>query len=193
MNVNPKIHELSEAMRTTKNRRLYERYQAVKLVLEGFQIKKVARMTNRDPQTIGNYVKSYKKGGIEALHPKKQSGRPKRLTKAQEEELREIIAFKIPEEVGFPARANWTLSASQLIKRKWGFTYSLKGTANILHRLGLSCTRPTYTLKKADLEKQETFKNETFPKLKKLLNGDIDYVLFEDESMIRDYQAIGNT
>lgn len=166
---NPQIHELSTAMRTTQNKRLYERYQAVKLVLEGFQIKEVARMTNRDPHTIGNYVKSYKKGGIEALQPKKQSGRPKRLTQTQEDELREIIAFKTPAEVGFPARANWTLSlASQLITRKWGFKYSLKGTANILHRLGLSCTRPTYTLKKADPKKQETFKNETFPSLKKI-------------------------
>lgn len=169
MNVDSKIHELSEAMRTTESIRLYERYQAVKLVLEGFQIKEVARMTNRDPHTIGNYVKSYKKGGIEALQPKKQSGRPKRLTQAQEEELREIVAFKTPEEVGFPARANWTLSlTSQLIARKWGFTYSLKGTANILHRLGLSCTRPTYTLKKADPKKQESFKTETFPELKKI-------------------------
>ena len=168
MKMNPKIHELSEMMRTTKNKRLYERYQAVKLVLEGFQMKEVARMINRDPHTIGNYMKSYKKGGIEALQPKKQSGRPKRLTQAQEEELLEIIAYKTPEEVGFPARANWTLSlASQLIARKWGFTYTLKGTANILHRLGLSCTRPTYTLKKADPKKQETFINETFPELKK--------------------------
>lgn len=63
MNMNPKIHELSTAMRTTKSRQLYERYQAVKLVLEGFQIKEVARITNRDPHNIGNYIKSYKRGG----------------------------------------------------------------------------------------------------------------------------------
>lgn len=64
-------YEISAAMRTTKNKRLYERYQAVKLVLEGFQIKEVARMTNRDTHTIGNYMKSYKKGSIEAFQPKK--------------------------------------------------------------------------------------------------------------------------
>lgn len=85
----------------------------------------------------------------------------------REEELHETIVFKTPAEVGFPARTNWPLSfASQLITRKSGFIYSLKGTANILHRLGFSCTRPTYTLKKGDQKKQETFINETFPSLK---------------------------
>jgi hypothetical protein len=32
-----------------------------------------------------------------------------------------------------------------------------------------------------------------FPVLKKLINEEIDRILFEDGSMIRDYQAIGST
>lgn len=58
----------------------------------------------------------------------------------------------------------------------------------MLHRLNLSYTRPTYVLKKADKEKQEEFK-VTFEGLKKLINGEIDHILLQDESMIRDYQA----
>jgi len=61
-----------------------------------------------------------------------------------------------------------------------------------LHRLGLSYTRPTYTLAKADPQKQEEFKKD-FEFLKNLLDGKIDHILFEDESMIRDYQAITKT
>lgn len=38
--------------------------------------------------------------------------------------------------------------------------------AVILHRLNLSYTRPTYVLKKADKEKQESFKQD-FEELKK--------------------------
>jgi len=60
---------------------------------------------------------------------------------------------------------------------------------NLFERLGLSYIRPTYTLEKADPEKQEKFR-QTFEVLKKLLEGDIFTILFEDESMIRDYQAI---
>ena len=60
-------------------------------------------------------------------------------------------------------------------------------------RMGFSHTRPTYTLEKADVEKQQLFKEETFPALKKGINEEIDHLLFEDESMIRDYQAIQKT
>ena len=37
----------------------------------------------------------------------------------------------------------------------------------MMERLGLSYTRPTYTLEKADPEKQRKFREETFPDLKK--------------------------
>lgn len=59
----------------------------------------------------------------------------------------------------------------------------------ILHRLNLSYTRPTYVLKKANKEKQENFKLDSEVQ-KKHLNGEISHILFQDESMIRDYQAI---
>jgi len=45
----------------------------------------------------------------------------------------------------------------------------------------------------ADEEKQRQFVETTFPRLKNYENGEIDHLLFEDESMIRDYQAIQKT
>mgnify|MGYP002070316347 CR=1 FL=1 len=41
-------------------------------------------------------------------------------------------------------------------------------------------------------EKQDAFRQQ-FEDLKKLFSGEIDVMLFEDESMIRDYQAIMKT
>lgn len=69
---------------------------------------------------------------------------------------------------------------------------SIRGITAMLHRLGMSYTRPTYVLAKADKEKQEQFK-EDFEDIRKLLNGEIQHILFEAESMIRDYQAIHQT
>ena len=52
----------------------------------------------------------------------------------------------------------------------------------------------SFIISEADSKKQQVFLEETFPSLKKkLLNSDIDHLLFEDETMIRDYQAIGCT
>ena len=55
--------------------------------------------------------------------------------------------------------------------------------------LNLSYTRLTYILAKADKEKQEKFKDD-IEVLKKYFEGVVQHTLFQDESMIRDYQAI---
>ncbi|BFH62480.1 hypothetical protein PAJ34TS1_30720 [Paenibacillus azoreducens] len=62
----------------------------------------------------------------------------------------------------------------------------------MLHLLGFSFTKPTYTLALADSEKQEQFKQD-FETVKKLIQREIDRILFQDESMIRDYQALAHT
>ena len=53
------------------------------------------------------------------------------------------------------------------VEREWGVTYTVRGMSLLMERLGLSYTRPTYTLAKADPEKQRVFLEETFPDLKK--------------------------
>lgn len=75
------------------------------------------------------------------------------------------------------------------IEREFQITYSERGNRGIFYRQNLSFTRPTYTLEKADPEKQASYQQE-FEEVKKLLYGEIDLILFEDESMIRDDQAI---
>ncbi|STO13748.1 Transposase and inactivated derivatives [[Flavobacterium] thermophilum] len=95
-------------------------------------------------------------------------GAPRRLTPEQEKELALIIEHQLPVDVGFKAKYNWTLAIiAELIQQKWGPTYTLRGTSDILHRLGLSYTKPTYTLANADEEKQKEFVEITFPEVKK--------------------------
>ena len=53
------------------------------------------------------------------------------------------------------------------IEREWHKTYTLRGVSILLHDLGLSHTKPTYTLANADPVKQKQFIEETFPALKK--------------------------
>lgn len=57
---------------------------------------------------------------------------------------------------------------------------SHRGMTEVLYRLNLSYTRPTYVLAKADKKKQEQFKNN-FKELKKHLDGLVDTILFQDE------------
>ncbi|MGE7921287.1 helix-turn-helix domain-containing protein [Viridibacillus sp. NPDC093762] len=83
-----------------------------------------------------------------------------------------------PADVGFTARYNWILALIvDFVEEKWGISYSLRGMSRILEQLGLSYTRPTYTLEKADPEKQKVFVEETFPALKKLVDEEIAFAL----------------
>ncbi len=116
------------------------------------------------------------------------------MTAEQEHTLAEIVIHQTPQDVDLPAERNWTAPlVRRLITQRFEVTFSERGVRHLLYRLGFSCTRPTYTLAKADPAKQEAFRATFDQQRHRLLQGDIDHILFEDESMIRDYQAIGRT
>lgn len=168
MDSQAQIVELKKAMKQTKDRRLYERYQAAFLHLEGYTAPEIGRIIGRDRKTVGTYLAAYQEGGLAGLVPRHHTGRPRRLSATQEAELAETVTTKLPSEVGFTGLSNWTLAlACEYVWQKWGIRYTLKGMSLILKRQGLSHTRPTYTLAKADPEKQRVFREETFPRLKK--------------------------
>lgn len=162
------IAEVKTAMKQTKNLRLFQRYQAVYLSLTGHKQADIAKMIGRSRPTLNHYISAYKTGGLQGLMSGKSTGKPKKLTLEQEKQLEMVIADHLPYEVGFENRMNWTLSlVAQYVKQEWGVTYSLKGISLVLKRIGLSFTRPTYTIEQADPEKQRQFKDDTFLTLKK--------------------------
>lgn len=165
---NEQREELQTAMRQTKDKRLFERYQTVFLHLEGKNNVEIAMIIQRNRATVGEYIKAYKKEGITGLRMGISTGKPHRLTIEQRAELAEIVTTKTPADVGFAPYTNCTLALLvSLVKREWAVSYSLRGMSKLLERMQFSHTRPTYTLANADPEKQKTFKEETFPALKK--------------------------
>ena len=168
MNTQHALEELQLAMRKTQERRLFERYQAVLLHLKGKSATEIAEIIQRNPSTVYDYINAYRANGLQGLQMGYSSGKPPKLSMEQRERLAETVATKVPADVGFPATYNWTLSIiTQWVEREWQISYSIRGMSKLLERLGFSHTRPTYTLEKADPEKQRKFKEETFPALKK--------------------------
>ncbi|MDQ0194359.1 putative transposase [Paenibacillus wynnii] len=162
------IESLIEAMRKTQNKRLYERYQAVCLHLEGRKTKDICAIIKRNRQTIERYIHVFKQHGVEGLVPKHSPGKPHKLKPDQEKQLAEMISSKQPVDVGFEAQYNWTLRlVVRYIHREFGQSFTLRGASKVLHYLGFSYTKPTYTLARADLDKQNAFKEDIFPALKK--------------------------
>lgn len=164
----PEASLVKEAMKKTNDRRMFERYQVIHLYLKGYKQKDISDIVLRSTKTVSSYIQIYRSEGLDGLEMGQSPGAPRKLTEQQEHELIQIIAYQTPHDVGYDNHYNWTLSIMvDFIEREWGQTYTLRGVSRLLEDLGLSYTRPTYTLKKADPKKQEEFKNETFPSLKK--------------------------
>ncbi|PYE56908.1 putative transposase, partial [Aneurinibacillus soli] len=161
------IQEARKAMNTTKDKRMFERYQTVYLHLCGKKNKDIAQLLGRTPQTICTYLKLYRKNGLAGLELRHSPGAPKRLTEEQEQQVAEVVATKRPIDVDVPVEYNWTAGLiGKWIEREYGVSYTLKGVTILLKRLGFSYTKASYTLAKADPEKQEAFR-ETFTGIKK--------------------------
>jgi transposase len=161
------LQRIKSAMNNEKEARYFKRYQSLYLYLSGKKCDEVASIVGLSKISVSRINQVYKKEGLAGIPDKPRKGRPRKLTQEQEAKIKELILGKVPSEVGFPAEFNWTAGlVAKYIKREFGLDYTIRGITGILDRLGLSYTRPTYVLAKADKEKQAQFVKD-FEKVKK--------------------------
>jgi len=161
------LQKVKSAMDNEKIVRYFKRYQSLYLYLSGMKCTDVAGIVGITKNSVSRIHQIYCKEGLSGIPDKTREGRPSRLTNEQKEQIKEMVLTKVPAEVGFPAEFNWTAGlVAKFIKREYGLNYSIRGITGIFDRLGLSYTRPTYVLAKADKQKQEQFVRD-FEKVKK--------------------------
>jgi transposase len=167
--MNEKLQEVETRLKHEKSRRMFERFQTIRLHLLGIGNAQIAISIGRKESTVDTYIRKYRKHGLDGLQMKFSPGPPEQLSKEQQEQLKKTILECLPHDVGFTAKFNWTLQIiAEYIKREFGQRYSIRGVSKLMHRMELSYTKPTYTLAAADEEKQREFVENTFPRLKKL-------------------------
>lgn len=160
-------NELLTLAKNEKNVKQKKRYDVVLLFLEGYIPKEISNVLHIPRRTVDTYIHAYKKDGLSALTIKKQPGQSRKLLPEQEIELFHIISTSTPEQEGLGPFANWTSAlACRLVKEKYDVSFKDRSMRAIFHRINLSYTRPTYTLKKSNPEKQSEFR-ERFEGLKK--------------------------
>ena len=154
-----KLKKLAQKAHKTKESRMRIKYDALRLNIQGRSRSEIAEILGISYCTVRNYIKAYGESGVEGLGIKEKSGRTKKLTDAQEKQLYECIVNKLPKDVGFEPFVNWTAPLMcKWVLKEFEVTFSERGMRDVFYRLKLSYTRPTYTLKKADAQKQEDFK-----------------------------------
>lgn len=167
--IEEQLLEVELRLKHEKSRRMFERFQTVRLHLLGKSNEDIAEAIGRKVSTVASYLRKYRKHGLDGLQMMFSPGPPERLTQEQQDQLKATIMGFVPNDVGFTAKFNWTLEIiGENISREFKQHYSIRGVSKLMHRMGLSYTKPTYTLAAADEEKQREFVETTFPRLKKL-------------------------
>ena len=149
--------ELRRFAQGEADRRAALRALAIAQALEGASRADAARVVGRERQSLRDAVLRYNAEGLTGLRDRPRSGRPEKLTPAQQDELRAwVLAGPDPDLDGLSSYR--LLDIAAYIERRWAASYGLSALSRLLHRMDLSwqTTRPAHP--KTDAAAQEVYK-----------------------------------
>ena len=147
------LEQLRQMIRQERGAKQRDRYRAVLLALEGHRTEAIMGVLDRSKNFVQRWVYAYRDRGLSAIHPKVQSGRPRKLKAPQEAQFKQRF-------LGGPTAADGvcTLRAKQarrILQEEFGVHYTLPGVYDLLHRLHLSCLAPRPRHRKNDPQKMQ--------------------------------------
>ena len=155
---------LAELVASSSNAKQRDRYRVVLIAGAGLgderelEREQIAATVGRSRQFVDEWVGRYRKGGVEALVPKRQPGAVRRLNPQQEAQLCAMLESGPPPQEGIAAYNGPILR--EKIQQCFGKVYSLNGVYKLLHRLGYNDLMPRPRHPDADPAALEAFKKK---------------------------------
>jgi len=170
------------------------RIQAVKLIVEaGEETKDVIRILGITSSRLYDWLAKYREGGIETLKSKPRGGSERLLEEDQEMWIGYVVRNCAPDVFGFNTHY-WTRQVIvELIKQEYDVDVSVSTAGNLLHRLRLSCQKPTKRAYQQNRRKVARWLKETFPAILEKTRRCGGVIYFLDESGIRSTSQVGRT
>jgi len=171
------------------------RLMAIERVREGEAPSAVIASYGFARTTIYKWIKAAAKPGIgvKALRARRASGRPRRLTPRQEQQVFRWIDGHDPREYGLETGL-WTRAVvASLIERKFGIRLGRTAVGDLLAKLGLSPQKPLQRAYQRDPAAIEQWQRETFPNIAKQAKAAGGEVYCWDESGFRADAVHGRT
>ncbi|OHB60025.1 MAG: hypothetical protein A2Y12_05615 [Planctomycetes bacterium GWF2_42_9] len=166
MNVEPHnpdyIKKLKQLAAIQKNAKQRDKYRAVAMALEGRTISHIMYVLSRSKNFVQRWTYFYRDGGIDAIVPTPQKGRPTILP-AKEEQLfkQRILAGPTSEDNGICTLRG--KDAMRILQKEFGVKYTLNAVYALMHRLGLSCLTPRPRHRHNDPAAMEQWLNDAPP------------------------------
>ena len=171
------------------------RFMAVERVREGEAPSAVIASYGFSRTSIYKWLAAVSKPGVgvRALASRSATGRPRRLTPRQEQQVFRWINGNDPRQYGLDFGL-WTRSVvSELIERKFDLRLGLTAVGELLAKLNLTPQKPLQRAYQRDPEAIETWRRETYPAIARQAKVDGGEVFFWDESGFRADAVHGRT
>ena len=142
------IQGLKKIHRLTKEKWAADRIKAIVLLGTEWTLEEVAEALFLDTETLRNYIKLFRDGGVPSLTDRHYKGS---FSKLNDNELKELKAHLI--EVTY-------LTVTEIVayvKKTYRKKYALSGMTHLLHRLGFVHKKPALSPCKVDAVKQLEF------------------------------------
>lgn len=179
------LAQLRDKIRHETHATQRDRYRVVILALEGLSAPAMMDKLGRSRHFVQRWAYAYRDGGLNALWPTRQSGRPPTLPRDKEQPFRERMrAGPTTSEKVCTLRAE---EARRILEKEFGVQYTLGGVYDLLHRLGLSCLKPRPRHRKNDPEIMQKWLQEAPPFIHSVQQKHPDknlQVWFQDEARI---------
>jgi transposase len=142
---------------------------------------------------IYKWLKAEAKGGAEALRSRKATGRPRKLTARQMDQVRRWINGKDPRQHGFDFGL-WTRGiVAALIEERLRVRLSIISTGRLLARLGITPQKPRRRAYERDPEAIRKWEREDYPALRARARRRGAAIFFLDEAGVRSDASPGRT
>jgi transposase len=158
---------LTQLVQQTSIAKQRDRYRVVLIAGAGLagerelHREQIAAAVGRSRQFVDQWVGRYRRGGIDALKPKRQPGARPKLTVQEQQELCAMLDAGPGAQEGLAAFNGPILRAR--IQERFGKLYSLDGVYKLLHRLGYNDLMPRTTHPDTDPAALEAFKKKSCP------------------------------
>jgi putative transposase len=149
-----------------RSRRETVRLQAAEMFAHDAGAGEIARELRVSTKSVYQWRRAWKAGGEAALASKGAGGNPCKLGEDQVAQLRAALKAG-PAAYGWKQDQRWTLArVTDLIRRLFGVSYTLRGVSYLLHRLGYSPQIPVHRAFERDEDAIAEWRTATWAKVR---------------------------
>ena len=169
------------------------RRMAVQRYQEGESPTLIAKSYGVTYTSVYRWVQKARKHGIESLAPVPKSGRPRRLTVEEEQEVYRWIVGGDPRQLGLDFGL-WTRKIiAEQIDERLGVSIGVSAVGDLLHRLGLSPQKPLRRAYERDEQAITDWVKHTYPNIKKSAKKTGAEIFWLDEAGVRSDDPLQRT